>query len=117
MYTIEIDQSVFIRDLVIKERLTDYNAKLISIKVRSIIKMIDLEDYEETELREYQYLISKLIYLACGTRPDIALIVGQLSKHNADPKKDHLRIAKRVVSYLKGTMQIDLIFGQANIIG
>lgn len=52
------------------------------------------------------------MYLACGTWPDIAFAVGQLSKHNADPRKGHLRAAKRVVRYLKGTMDMGLTFGR-----
>ncbi len=115
--TMKIDQSAFIRDLVIEEGLTDCNANVIAMKAGSAIEMTDPEDYEETELQEYQRLIGKLMYLACGIRPDIAFAVGQLSKHNADPRKGHLRAAKRVVRYLKGTMQMGLIFGRASANG
>ena len=109
---LKIDQSAFIRDLVIKEGLTDCNANVIPMKAGSAIEMNDSDDYEETELREYQRLIGKLIYLACGTRPDIAFVVGQLSRHNTDPRKGHLRAAKRVIRYLKGTIQMGLVFGR-----
>ena len=44
------------------------------------------KDYKETELWEYQRLIGKLMYLACGTKPDITFMVGQLSRHNTDFK-------------------------------
>ncbi len=54
------------------------------------------------------------MYLACGTRPDIAFIIGLLIRHNADPRKIHLREAKRVVQYLKGTMQLGFIYGRAS---
>ena len=56
------------------------------------------------------------MYLSCGTRPDIAFIVGQLSRHNADPRVGHLRAVKRVVRYLKGTMHLGLVF-QRGMIG
>lgn len=48
--TIKIDQSVFIRDLVIEKKLTDYNANIISMKVRSLIKIGDPKDYKENDL-------------------------------------------------------------------
>lgn len=106
--TMKIDQSAFIRDLVIEEGLIDCNANVIPMKAGCAIYMVETDDHEEVDLQVYQRLIGKLMYLACGTRPDIAFAVSQLSKHNADPKKGHLRAAKRVVRYLKGTMQMGL---------
>lgn len=108
----KIDQSAFIKDLVIEKGLIDCNANIFPLKVGSAIEMTNPEDYKETELRKYQRLISKLMYLACGTRPDIAFAVGQLGEHNADPKKGHLQATKRVVRYLKRTMQMGLVFGR-----
>ena len=52
------------------------------------------------------------MYLSCGTKPDIAFVVGQLSRYNANPRKCHFRAAKRVVRYLKETIEMGLIFGQ-----
>lgn len=115
MGTMKIDQSAFIRDLVIEEGLTDCNAPVILMKAGSAIEMLDPDDYEETELHEYQRLIGKSMYPACGTRPDIAFAVGQLSKQKADPRKGRLKAAKRVVRYLKGTMQMGLMFGRTTI--
>lgn len=86
----KIDQSTFVQDLIIKKRLTKYNANVISITACLSIDMSDPENSEEIDLQTYQCLIGKLIYLACGIRPNIAFVVGQLSRHNADLKKDHL---------------------------
>lgn len=52
------------------------------------------------------------MYLLCGIRLDITFVVGQLSKHNASLRKSHLRAAKKVVRYLKGTMEMGLTFGR-----
>ena len=82
------------------------------MKTRSSIKMPEPDDYDKTDIPTYQQLISKLMYLACGTRPNIAFAVGQLSRHNANPRKGHLQAAKRIVQYLKGTMNLGLIYGQ-----
>lgn len=93
----KISQSAFIQDLVIEEGLTECNANVIPMKAGSAIEMTEPEDYEEADLRTYQQLIGKLMYLACGTKPDISFVVGQLSRHNANLRKGHLQAAKRVV--------------------
>ena len=82
------------------------------MKAGSSIEMSDPEDYEEADLHTYQRLVEKLMYLSCGTRPDISFVIGQLSRHNANPRKRHLQAAKRVVRYLKETIEMGLIFGQ-----
>ena len=57
MGTMKIDQSAFIRNLVIKEDLTNCNTSIILIKAGLSIKMLDLDDNKETDFHEYQYLI------------------------------------------------------------
>lgn len=85
-----IIQSAFIRDLEIGEKLIDYNTNVIFIKAKPAIEMTNSEDYKETELQKYQRLISKFIYLASETKPNIAFTVSQLSKYNTNLKKGHL---------------------------
>ena len=60
------------------------------------------------DLTAYQQLAGKLIYLCCGTYPNIAFVVGQLRRHNSDPRAEHIRIAKQVLLYLKGTITLDI---------
>ena len=52
--TMKIDQSVFIHDLMIDERLTKYNANIILIQAGFSINMIALDNYEKADLRIYQ---------------------------------------------------------------
>lgn len=78
--------------------------------------MGECDDYKEAELRPNQRLIGQVLYLLCGTCPDIAFVVDQLNRHNADPRLGHMRAAKRVVQYLKGSMHLGLVYNQ-NVIG
>ena len=43
--SIKIDQSVFVRDLIIKKKLIAYNVNIILIKPKSTNKMLDLKYY------------------------------------------------------------------------
>ncbi len=84
------------------------------MKAESAIEMIEHNNYEDTGIKQYQHLIGKLMYLACDTRLDITFIVGLLSSHNANLRESHLREAKRVIRYLKGTMQLGLVYGRTS---
>lgn len=68
---------MFVQNLVIDKRLTDCNANVISMKADLFIKMTDLENYNEINLYMHQKFVEKLIYLLCGTRPDIVFAIGQ----------------------------------------
>lgn len=52
--TIKIDQSVFIRDLVIKEGYINYKTTSILIKTGLAIDILNANDYKETKLHKYQ---------------------------------------------------------------
>lgn len=48
--TININQLTFIKNLIIKKRLTNFSTNVILIKTRLTIKILDLEKYHETNL-------------------------------------------------------------------
>lgn len=82
------------------------------MKAGSFMEINKLDDYDQADLGDFQRLIRKFMYLACGTSYNIAFKVGKLSKYNADPRKSHLQAAKRVVRYFKGTIQLELLYEQ-----
>jgi hypothetical protein len=59
----------------------------------------------------YRSLVGSLMYLAIGTRPDIAYAVQQLCKFLDCYGPVHWEAAKRVVRYLKGTRDTVLVLG------
>lgn len=81
------------------------------IKAGNFIEMQGEDDYKKVDLKVYQWLIGKLMYLSYRTRPDISFVVGQLSKRNVDLRMGHLKAAKQVIRYLKGTMHLGLTYG------
>lgn len=82
------------------------------MRIGSSINMIELNDYEKVELWPYHYFIDKLIYFTGSRRPNIAFVIGQLSRYNIDLRKGYLRAVKKVVQYLKGTIQLSLIYNK-----
>ena len=44
------------------------------------------------------------------TRPDLMFVVCLISRCMADPKEEHMLIAKRVLRYLKGTLNVGIYY-------
>ena len=68
---------------------------------------------EEADMRNIPYInaVGSLLYLATMTRPDIAFAAGVLARFNANPGKAHWAAVKHVFRYLKGTMDLRLVYG------
>lgn len=62
----------------------------------------------------YQRLAGSLTYLAICTCPDIAYTAMSLGQYNSSPTCAHLVIAKEVLQYLAGTVDLCLVFSCSN---
>ena len=61
-----------------------------------------------TDQAEYQSMVGSLLYIAMGTRPDIAQAVGAVSKFCSNPTEAHKTAVKRIFRYLKKTINLAL---------
>ncbi|KAL6313306.1 hypothetical protein AAG906_018674 [Vitis piasezkii] len=59
---------------------------------------------------EYAQIIGSLMYLMNCTRLDIAYAVGRLSWYTQSPNQDHWTVVRRVLKYLRGTINYGLCF-------
>ena len=94
------------------------NSKPVSTPLDPGTKLAKLDSCLKEELEEYPFreLIGSLMYLAVGTRPDIAFAVNSLSQYNTCYKKEHWVAAKRVLRYLKGTTNHGITFKKTGIV-
>jgi len=77
-----------------KPASTPYDASVILRKNKRIMR---------DQLR-YSQIIGSLMYIASATRPDISFAVSKLSLFVSNPGDDHWKALKRVMRYLKDTM-------------
>jgi len=72
---------------------------------------------EELEMKQvpYRSAVGSLIYLVTGTRPDKAVATGEVAKFCENPGKQHWGAVKRILRYLKGTMDVGLLFKPSNV--
>ncbi|XP_070010944.1 secreted RxLR effector protein 161-like [Nicotiana sylvestris] len=67
----------------------------------------------------YRGIIGSLLYLT-ASRPDIVFSVGLCARFQSNPKESHLKDAKRILRYLKGTHDLVLYYPSGdsfNLIG
>ena len=50
------------------------------------------------------------MYLMNCTRPDVAYTAGRLRRYTQSPNQDHLTVVRRVLKYLRGTINYRLCF-------
>jgi len=56
---------------------------------------------------KYRGLIGSLLYLTTS-RPNVMFVVCLCARYQANPKESHLKAAKRILKYLKGTTNVGL---------
>ena len=54
------------------------------------------------------------MYLMIQTRPDIYFIIIILSRYNQNPNLKYIAAAKRVIRYLKDTLDYEITYGTFN---
>ncbi|KAL5820270.1 hypothetical protein ACOSQ3_022152 [Xanthoceras sorbifolium] len=67
----------------------------------------------EEKREEKTSLVGSLRYLTC-TRPDILYAVGLVSRYMENPTTTHFKVAKRILRYIKGTIDFGLFYSVSN---
>ena len=106
---IEMHQKQYILKMLEKYGLLD--AKSVSTPADPNVKLCkDDEVSKPVDSVMYQSMVGSLLYVAVATRPDISQAVGTVSKFNSSPSEAHLTAVKRILRYLKGTLDVTLKF-------
>lgn len=102
---IELDQSKYILEVLEKFGMAQCKAckSPSELNLKLTKSMID-DEKSITGTVPYQQLVGSLLYISNGTRPDIAYSVSEVSRFNADHAESHWTAAKRILRYLRGTV-------------
>jgi len=66
-------------------------------------------DGVRVDATEYKQIVGCLMYLTI-TRPDLMFAVCLASRFMANPTKLHMQIVKRVLRYVKGTIEFGILY-------
>lgn len=117
--TITLSQKHFIQEVL--ERFGMQDCKPIGTPLDANSKLVKLTDEEFKQYDEqmqgipYKQAVGALMYIMVGTRPDLAFAQSVVSQHMSRPGPMHWAVVKRVMRYLKGTMDVGLCLGGKDI--
>ncbi|KAE9261810.1 hypothetical protein PF008_g32756 [Phytophthora fragariae] len=101
--TVTLRQGKYAREVL--ETFGYDNAHAVGNPMEANVRLVPLGNNEESDTSfEYRKAIGMLMYLATGTRPDLAYAVGQLNRFVSKPSNKHVDALKRVLRYLAGTV-------------
>ena len=101
--TLFISQPKYVENVL--QRFGMEDCKPVSTPMEPGKKFQKLSDDEESfDTQTYQQAMGCLAYASTATRSDIAAAVGTLSRYMANPSKDHWMGVKRILRYLKRTL-------------
>jgi len=117
-HIVTLSQTHYIDALLEKFGLADANPVFtpmdVKVKLDNVMEEQDNEGQGEKNdkvTHRYAALIGSLMYLAIGTRPDIAFAVNKLEQFMQNPRPIHWTAVKRVFRYLKYTRTNKLTYG------
>ncbi|XP_072757718.1 uncharacterized protein [Anoplolepis gracilipes] len=105
-----IHQRGFILDVIARFRMTECKTVSIPMDVSTKLSRSTSMDDKEDNKVPYRELIGSLMYIAMGTRPDITHAVSYLSYYNDCHRHAHWIAAKRVLRYLKATLDLAITY-------
>ena len=109
--SVKLHQEQYLCNLLKRHGMQDCNP--ISTPLDTSVKLTKATDVEPlANSKEYASIVGGLIFAACVTRPDIMCAVGQLSQFLNKPTSRHLLATKRILRYLKGTLNLGIRYGQ-----
>lgn len=106
--TIKISNKQYILEILDRFGMQDANP--VSTPLETNIKLEKATG--NNSYNEYQELIGCLMYLSVTCRPDIAYATSYLSQFNNCNNETHWVAAKRVLRYLKGTLDLGIVYGR-----
>ena len=98
---ITLSQSTFALKILFDFNLQDYNSTQTPLEVRYVYSSKDCNNQADSST--YRSLMGSQSYLT-HTRPDVMFSTRNLNKYMEDPCMKHFASAKRLLRYIKGTM-------------
>ncbi|XP_013624832.1 PREDICTED: uncharacterized mitochondrial protein AtMg00810-like [Brassica oleracea var. oleracea] len=102
---ITVSQSTYAKNLI--KRFGMQTSKTAKTPMSTTTKLSRDSDGKPVDEKLYRAMIGSLLYLT-ASRPDLCLSVGICARYQAKPKESHKNAVKRIIKYVKGTLDFGL---------
>ena len=110
--TISMDQSFYTKNILKTFFPEGINPTEVPMSKDTVLSVADCptSDEEKENMFKFPYrqAVGSLIWLASGTRPDIAYAVSQVARFNANPGIVHWKAVVKIFRYLQGTTNMGI---------
>lgn len=106
-----ISQSTYAKQLLKKFEMD--KCKEAKTPMSTSVKLTKDEGGKDVEVKLYRGMIGSLLYLT-ASRPDLCLSVGICARYQAIPKQSHLEAVKRIIKYVKGTVNLGIWYSKGS---
>ncbi|KAG6531945.1 hypothetical protein ZIOFF_005781 [Zingiber officinale] len=104
-------QEQYAKEVLKRFRMGDCNP--INTPVDCRTKLSKSDEGKTVDPTHFKSLVGSLRYLTC-TRPNILYRVGLVSRFIEEPKETHWKAAKRILRYVRGTLNHRLFYSHSN---
>lgn len=85
-----------------------YDCKCVTTPMESKLQLKSDSNNNQSTSNPYRELIGCLMYVTLTTRPDLSAATNYFSRFQSDPSDEHFVHAKRILRYIKGTLDLKL---------
>ena len=112
--TVTLDQSHYARKILARYGYAHCNPTQTPLPGNLVLSKEDapqtITESEATAAFPYRSVVGAVMWLARGTRPDLAFAAGYLARFVAHPGPAHVAAAKHLLRYVKGTLDLGVIY-------
>jgi hypothetical protein len=106
---IKVHVAGYLEDVLERHGLLDCNP--VSIPMLNTEKLVPATDSDALADRaDYQQIVREVMFAGLVARPDIIYAVSILAQFGNNPTSTHLKAAKHLLRYLKGTIRLGIIY-------
>jgi hypothetical protein len=106
--TLSLSQRQYLLDVLSRFNMADCNP--VSTPIEARLKLQHAEPGDPRTEAPYRQVLGSLMYATCATRPHLPFAVSYLSQFASHPTQVHWAALKRVLCYIKGTLDLSLTF-------